>query len=230
MADEIIIRYALADAYTHCSLCDAIENAALRERALRYRNEEARLESLLGAYCVEECAKTLGVMPGKTEYNFSGKPQASDFEFNVSHSHGLALCAASKKYGVGIDVEPVLLETEKTLFRDGVARRRFSQRESNGLFQIDDPLLRSVEFIRLWTAHEALGKYLGVGVFRGDVLEYTRSNKLCIRHFVLRRTDGHVSVVSDGVLLNDTDSIYYIICICSPDAASSVILDKVRTI
>lgn len=228
MTDGIVIRYAFTDAYTQDKLCDAIENSALCERALRYRNCRARLESLLGAYCVEECARKFDIVLCDTEYDFSDKPSSAEFEFNVSHSHGLAICAASKNCAVGVDTEAVISGLEPMPFRDGVARRRFSRKECDGLFLTDGTLERTVDFFRLWTAHEALGKYLGVGLFRGDVSDYAEANGLDVHHLILKSSDGAVALDFNPLLFKDVDADYYIICVCAPKGTSIVSIDRAR--
>lgn len=220
MESDVIIRYAFTGTHTDRELYCAIESPRLREHATRYRHTDARLHSLLGAYCTEFCARELGLAPDMLEYDFSAKPSARGFKFNVSHTQGLALCAASRTYEVGVDVEPIPSDTSRLTIRDNVARRCFSRREQQALQLIGDPSGRSAEFVRLWTAHEALGKYLGVGVFRTDVSEYVAANGLSIQHFTMKSSDGSLLPVPANARIPTGD--YYIICVCLPEGISQM--------
>jgi 4'-phosphopantetheinyl transferase len=81
---------------------------------------------------------------------------AGDLDFNLSHSGELALIALAESLRIGIDVE-------KPRGRDPlrVAGRYFSPAEVDAIRAADD---RPDEFLRYWTAKEALAKGLGLGL------------------------------------------------------------------
>ena len=81
---------------------------------------------------------------------------ASALDFNLSHSGELALIALAEGLRIGIDVE-------KPRGRDPlrVAGRYFSPAEVEAIRAADD---RPDEFLRYWTAKEALAKGLGLGL------------------------------------------------------------------
>ena len=81
---------------------------------------------------------------------------ASDLDFNLSHSGELALIALARDLRIGIDVE-------KPRGRDPlrVADRYFSPAEVDAIRSAGD---RPDEFLRYWTAKEALAKGLGLGL------------------------------------------------------------------
>jgi 4'-phosphopantetheinyl transferase len=88
---------------------------------------------------------------------------ASELDFNLSHSGELALIAVAEGLRIGIDVE-------KPRGRDPlrVAGRYFSPAEVDAIRAAGD---RPDEFLRYWTAKEALAKGLGLGLQapRGDL-------------------------------------------------------------
>lgn len=102
------------------------------ERALAYRLLEAALEREYGLHQMPEIARAEGSKPYF--------PHFPHIHFNLSHSHGAAVCALSGG-PVGVDVE--LLRTPPRRLSEG---------------------MDAEEFFRLWTAKEATAKLLGLGV------------------------------------------------------------------
>lgn len=85
-----------------------------------------------------------------------GKPYFTNhaIEWNLSHSHGLAVCA--------LDAHTVGIDTEKIRpLRPRVVNRSFSTAEQNALAKSEDP---DALFTALWTLKESYVKALGVGV------------------------------------------------------------------
>lgn len=128
---------------------DVIVYAALgpegTERTLARRLLAAALEREQGLSELPEIAREAGGKP-----YFPGRP---DICFNLSHSHGAAVCALHDK-PVGIDVEKL---------------RPAPRRLAGGLE--DDA------FFRLWTAREASIKRQGLGV--AVLLRPTEPDPLC---------------------------------------------------
>lgn len=114
-------------------------------------------------------ARYLALAPGdiQIQRQASGKPRlaavhASTLEFNLSHSHGLALVAVCDRHPVGVDIEKL---------RDNVAyaklaRRFFSSREAAQLLALPQPQ-QLAAFISIWTSKEALIKASGIGIAQG---------------------------------------------------------------
>lgn len=80
---------------------------------------------------------------------------APDLCFNISHSHGLAVCAFAPE-AVGIDVEMI------RPVRENLARRILSAAEYER-FAIAGISSDEV-FMRFWTLKEAYGKQIGLGI------------------------------------------------------------------
>jgi 4'-phosphopantetheinyl transferase len=118
----------------------------------------ATLRVLLGRY--------LGRPPAavRLETEPAGKPYVpgGELHFNISHTHGLALVALSRRGELGIDVEhlrpcPTYLD---------MAGRFFAPREARALYTL--PPGRSEEaFFHVWTRKEAFLKATGLGLSHG---------------------------------------------------------------
>jgi len=105
--------------------------------------------------------------PSELQFNYGpqGKPlllandATSPLEFNISHSHGMALFAFAKKRSLGIDVE--LLRPE--FAGESIARRYFSATEIEEFLALP-PDLRTEGFFLCWTRKEAYIKARGEGL------------------------------------------------------------------
>jgi 4'-phosphopantetheinyl transferase len=138
-----------------------------RQRAGRYAHGPSReqfvvsravLRLLLSHYLgIPPAAVRLGVSP-------EGKPRlpGGELHFNVSHTHGLALCAITRRGEIGVDVErvrpcPTHLDMAARFFTPGEAGRIHTQ-----------PCGHSEEaFFHVWTRKEAFLKALGLGLSHG---------------------------------------------------------------
>lgn len=139
-----------------------------REKARRMRIEKPRnyymasrglLRLILAAY-VKQPPEQL-----EFEYGPDGKPALSDklnnmgITFNVSHSHGLALCCVTHKREIGADIEKMREDMEIT----DIAKRFFSSREYEELIKL--PLKHQKRgFFNCWTRKEAYLKATGQGL------------------------------------------------------------------
>ena len=194
-----------------------IQSSSLLARASRYKKRSALTESLLGAFCVETCARQLGVL-APIVTSESSKPHSEQLSFNVSHSAGLAVCiaGAADTGELGIDVEVLRSQSERPL-RRRIADRYFSANEIV-LLESHDCKSYELEFIKLWTAHEALGKQLGVGIFKGDAAEYAHNNSLLLKHYILKIHSG--AIKARPYCCDEADDITageYVVCICIPN-------------
>lgn len=139
-----------------------------RERANRFHFQKDKnhftaargvLRRILGKYLKTEPRRL------RFKYNAQGKPAIANdstsavITFNLSHSHGLALYAITKKHEIGIDVEQIRsnIEVEK------IAKRFFSKNEFETLTSL--PLKKRVQgFFNCWTRKEAYIKAMGEGL------------------------------------------------------------------
>ncbi len=89
-----------------------------------------------------------------------GKPylKERELQFNLSHSHHLALYAITLHSPVGIDIEKI-----RSSYPEAVAKRFFSPQEYEALSKLPEEQKRN-QFFKLWTGKEALIKALGTGL------------------------------------------------------------------
>ena len=130
-----------------------------RQDRTRYVAARAALRELLGRYLNRSPAEV------EFDYNSKGKPSLRakinkhSLQFNISHSHGLALFAFALGRDLGIDVEFVRPEFPA----DEIAERYFSPQEVMELRAL--PLsIRAEGFYLCWTRKEAYIKARGEGL------------------------------------------------------------------
>ena len=99
-----------------------------------------------------------------------GKPYAKDLavEFNISHSGDIVVCAVDDK-PIGIDIEqirPIDLIVAKRICTDEELLYLFGHTptEQDFTYTPDTEILN--RFFELWTAKEAYGKCLGIGILQ----------------------------------------------------------------
>jgi len=124
-----------------------------RERFVAAR---AWLRKILAAYLAAEASEL------RFSYSKKEKPSldaASDVNFNVSHSGGVALLGFTRGREIGIDVEELRANSDL----EAIARRFFSPQEQKEFFDL--PGEQRVEaFFRCWTLKEAYIKATGDGL------------------------------------------------------------------
>lgn len=136
-------------------------------RADRFRFERDRRRYIVGRGALRSIlGRYLGCPPHRIafEYEARGKPRlaaqhASALQFNVSHSHELAVCAVTQQ-AVGVDVEyagRVVTEVKR------LALRFFSINE-NAVFGALPVEAQRAAFFRCWTRKEAFIKTSGAGL------------------------------------------------------------------
>jgi 4'-phosphopantetheinyl transferase len=128
---------------------------------LRFRVARGVLRELIGGL--------LGVSAREVTFSYGlrGKPallwpEDSQLEFNVSHSHGLALIATSWKRPVGVDIE---YQRHDLDFR-GIAGRFFTPQEF-GEIEAQPEDAQCSAFFRGWARKEAFLKARGDGLWLG---------------------------------------------------------------
>ena len=129
-----------------------------REKALQYKKLDDRKRSVLAFVLLQ---RALRDEYGITEvpefvYNEFGKPSLPNLpiHFSLSHCKDAVACAVSD-HNIGIDVEKIVP------YNPDVARRVCTAAELKMLEQSES---KDVEFIKLWTAKEAISKYEGMGL------------------------------------------------------------------
>jgi 4'-phosphopantetheinyl transferase len=139
-----------------------------RERAGRFRFAQHERHFVVGRGLLRTfLASYLAIHPAAVRFSYGarGKPvlaadcSTGDLRFNLSHSHGLAVCALARGRDVGVDVEWVhpLPDLEQ------VAWRFFSTRE-NGVLQNLPAEDKPQGFFNCWTRKEAYVKACGEGL------------------------------------------------------------------
>ncbi len=139
-----------------------------KDRAARFVRDEDRLHfiaarsilrNILSRYC--HCA------PENIQFNYNakGKPFLNveqmqlDIQFNLSHSHGVALYAISLIENIGIDIE----YNQRQIHPLDIAQRFFSNEEITLLSQL--PASEQLTgFYKIWTRKEAYVKAIGEGI------------------------------------------------------------------
>jgi 4'-phosphopantetheinyl transferase len=153
---------------------------AARYRANLSAEECARAERYRVPHAKNQFIATRGILRSLLSYyvglpavnlrfatNLQGKPTLADpislpFQFNVSHTKGMALLAVTVEHAVGIDVE----QLDRTVSDHDIAARYFSPRESAYLSSLS-PEHRTQEFLTYWTCKEAYLKMRGIGLSGG---------------------------------------------------------------
>ncbi|WP_136513259.1 4'-phosphopantetheinyl transferase family protein [Geomonas edaphica] len=169
--EDAAVRYGLLSldrtAAERARLESFLSDAELR-RGARLLDAKKRDEFLVGRGLVREVlAGLLRVEPREVEFSegefgkpfLRGEDELQDGRrFNVSHSGGMLLLAATRGCEIGVDLEEI---REDLAFRP-MAERYFSLREKEELFGLD-PAEQLEAFYRCWTRKEAYMKGTGSG-------------------------------------------------------------------
>jgi 4'-phosphopantetheinyl transferase len=147
-----------------------LNNLAVDERAraerLRFKRDRERfivargvLRAILGFYsnrapeCLSFCYSSFG------KPALAGESDRGAIRFSLSHSHGVALYAVTRRREVGIDLERIRFDLAVV----EIAERFFSRREQAMLRALPTELQREA-FYRCWTRKEAYIKARGEGL------------------------------------------------------------------
>lgn len=136
-----------------------------REKALRYRNDELRRQSVAAWLLLK---KALGERYGITsvpsiataEHGKPFFPSMPKVHFNMSHCLGVAACVIGDR-PVGVDVETIHAVSTS------LVKRVLSAAEHEAVERSHNP---QMEFMRLWTVKESLLKLSGHGLVGIDEL------------------------------------------------------------
>lgn len=136
------------------------------ERADRFHFVQHRQRFVIARAILREILNRYsGISPGDIQFIYGrrGKPYLAtnplDLQFNVSHSHDVAVYIVTIKHEVGIDIEKI-----ESKYNDLVAKRFFSEREYVELSKLNEQE-RCIAFYRIWASKEALIKALGEGLY-----------------------------------------------------------------
>lgn len=149
-----------------------------QERANRFRFPEHRRRFIVARGSLREIlGHYLALAPSEVRfrYDLKGKPflcprLEKQLQFNVSHSHELALIGVTQSQKIGVDLEYV--RTIKDCQQ--LAQRFFCESEAAILQTLSDP---EQAFFQMWTAKEAYLKATGEGIAGGlDQVEVTFSS------------------------------------------------------
>ena len=134
---------------------------ARRAQLEAVRDPEARLRSLAASAALMLALRDAGLQPEETELALTaaGKPYLPaqpGIHISLSHSGGLAVCAAGDR-PLGVDIE------RPRTFRSSLLRRCFSEAER-----------AAAEPLRLWVLKESFVKWTGEGLsaLPGSVLRF----------------------------------------------------------
>lgn len=141
--------------------------AGEQSRAAQFRFERDRRRYVVARAALRTLlSRALSVSPLDLHfvYGVQGKPAlaarlGSDLQFNVAHSHEMALIALSRGVALGVDIEHArpLSDMER------IARRFFSAQETAALMATT-PETRPRTFFRIWSRKEAFIKATGKGL------------------------------------------------------------------
>ncbi len=160
-ADLTTVEDDLEDLLCAEELARAAQIVPERKRILWARSRGV-LRALLGRYLDRDPrALCFALGPhGKPALLRDDTESLEDLRFNLSHSGSLALYAATVGRAVGVDVEAPRRRIDEL----AIAARVLGREQARRLASLEDPLARAREFTRMWVAHEAAVKCLGLGL------------------------------------------------------------------
>ena len=163
-----------------------------QQRVDRFRFVDDKKRTVAGEMLARKAiAEWCGIAPESITFGIKehGKPYVKDLavEFNISHSGDMVVCAVDDK-PIGIDIEqirPIDLSVAKRICTDEELLYLFGRRptEQDFTYTIDTETL--TRFFELWTAKEAYGKRMGIGVNqlannRNDMLIKQNEYQICV--------------------------------------------------
>jgi 4'-phosphopantetheinyl transferase len=168
-ADEIIQVWELAldlEASVVARLASVLQEDE-RMRAGQFRFEVHRNRYIVGRAVLRQLlGRALDVAPSRVIFRYTerGKPEldyamSTDWQFNVSHSGGLALIALARGRRIGVDIELV----ERDMPDLGGMARIFSDDEQAAIKALP-PGRQADGFFRCWARKEAFVKAQGLGI------------------------------------------------------------------
>jgi len=133
------------------------ERFRFEEHKQRYIVARAMLRNILGLYSKQAPKEIIFT------YGVRGKPyllhNPHNLQFNLSHSHDVAVYGITTQHEMGVDVEKIADAS-----KEDIAKRFFSQEEYHRLMQLPAGQ-RSNGFYQLWSRKEAVIKAIGEGLY-----------------------------------------------------------------
>lgn len=142
-----------------------------RKRAARLADPTHRMHFVLAhGFLRLVLSRYLAIQPERLRFqaHANGKPQmvkvaeSPRLEFNLAHSADMTMIAVASGRPVGVDVEALT----RPVRPQAIVERYFSPAEQTHFALLSRPRYKA-EFIRYWTAKEAVLKATGVGLARG---------------------------------------------------------------
>jgi 4'-phosphopantetheinyl transferase len=124
-----------------------------------YTASHAALRSLLSAHLKIEAGEIRFITGANGKPALAPPLADGGLQFNLSHSHELALVAVARSKAVGVDLECI---KRKFDFKE-IAQRFFTAAEVTALFDLPESLQREA-FFKCWTSKEAFLKAKGTGL------------------------------------------------------------------
>lgn len=164
--EDVHVIQALVGALEHWAHCWAVLDDDERRRADRLRRPQD-VRRFVAAHALTRIVlgRSLGIDPASVSVlrDARGKPAlagaTSPVRFSLSHAGDAIALAVAIGRDVGIDVEPIDLETDT----NSIVEHRFAADERRA-FAALDPSQRGAAFVRWWTLKEAVVKALGAGL------------------------------------------------------------------
>lgn len=157
-----------------------------REAALKYKHLAGRRESATAYLLLLEALKQqYGVnQPPHYVIGAHGKPSLLEYphiHFNTSHCHTAVICAVCDT-PIGVDIE------RRRCIKDSLINHTMNEEEKERIKKSND---REMEFLKLWTAKEAVVKLSGEGIRDNihDILTLAVSDGITIRTYVNTHKD-----------------------------------------
>lgn len=117
------------------------------------------LRTILGRYVHVDPAVLRFCYGSNGKPALAAMPDGKQWQFNVSHSHGLMLVAVTRRRQIGVDIERVRAVTNMAQ----IAQRICSPRE-RAILAACPPNEKHAAFFRCWTGKEAYVKAVGDGL------------------------------------------------------------------
>jgi 4'-phosphopantetheinyl transferase len=159
----------------------------MQEKVLKYRRWQDAQSSLLGKILLMRGLKKYGFSKCVLEdiqYTPYNRPYFRDnIYFNISHSGNCVICAISRDFELGIDVE----EIRPIIIHD--FNSQFNEEELNTIYSSEDRLFA---FYNLWTKKEAIIKADGRGMsvpLKNIVFKNSREALLNERQWHVKQID-----------------------------------------
>lgn len=157
-----------------------------REVALRYKHLAGRRESATAYLLLLETLQQLYGINEAPHFVIGphGKPSLLEFphiHFNTSHCHKAVICAVGDA-PVGVDIEG------RRSIRDSLVDYTMNTAEKERIARAEDP---EMEFLKLWTAKEAVVKLSGEGIQDNlrDILLLAKDKSISVHTYINTKKD-----------------------------------------